>query len=544
MAAGSTATASSGTARSALTLLQVSLGGHTVGAGTIEAIATDAGSRLAQLAVTPLTLDGVAHGKQTVNPNNAPATVTATAQSVSVPNLLSLTGPSMAVDATSSATSVVTSAVLKAIGAIDLKPAGLVDLPITLQSASLSNISQVTATQSAASKTVSLGNLSLPSIDQLLSGLGVNISALLNQLTQGKLDALNGLVSSNPLTALNSAVDTAQAAVTNAPDTLAGAQALLTSSNSTLSQDNANLTAANSAFQSAFSAIPTASLGLIGAPTSLTPAGFEALSPTLQSGVDGLSSADLTSLASTATSAASAVSAAQGVVAAVNALVDALQALVNGVLGALQNNGDPLASLGNLSVVTKAVASGGSAAKPVASVRLGSLNVLGAVAPVGQLTSALTSVTSTLSGVLNSVAGVTFTPPAIALGVPHTSATKQGNTSKATAGITGLTLTLPSISMPQALSTVANAVPGATSIVNSVVKVLGGSLKVADLAESADFTPGTSSSSGSPRTPSTPGKTGQLPGTGMSPVIPAVAALVLVSALGLLHRRRVTATID
>ena len=109
-----------------------------------------------------------------------------------------------------------TSAVLKALGAVNLTPAGLTSLPINLQTASLNNIAKVTSSQTEATKSVVIGGLALPSVNQLLSSLGVDLNALLNQLTQGNLDKLGGLVGAN-LTTLNSAVDTAQAALSRRP---------------------------------------------------------------------------------------------------------------------------------------------------------------------------------------------------------------------------------------------------------------------------------------------------------------------------------------
>ena len=151
---------------------------------------------------------------------------------------------------------------LKALGQVTLTPAGLAALPVNLQAASLDNLAKVTASRSEASKTIVIGGLSLPSINDLLKGLGVDVNALLDQLTQGNLDKLGGLVGAN-LATLNAAVDTAQAALASAPGTLAGATAALApataalnTANGTLTSDNAALTAANNAWTAALSAVP------------------------------------------------------------------------------------------------------------------------------------------------------------------------------------------------------------------------------------------------------------------------------------------------
>jgi len=534
--AATTTTPATGAAQSTLTLLNVALGGHTVSAGQLAAVASNTGSRVAQIVVTPVVLDGTAHGEQTVTPANAPATVpSGSPQSVSVPNLLSVTGPTLALDAQSSSTQVLTTAALKALGSVNLTPAGLTSLPINLQTASLANVAKVTSTQTEATKSVTIGALSLPSINQLLSGLGIDLNALLDQLTQGNLDKLGGLVGAN-LATLNSAVDTAQAALTSAPDTLAGATAAAAAQAVTVTNDSAAL----DAFNSAVAAIDQTALGTAlsgsGATLPLTYQEFLALptSPVnFQTAVDALTTADLATLANNAQAAQAALDAAKTVLTELNALVDALQALVNGVLSAVTGNTDPLAALGSISVKTSAIASQSSPA-PVAEAKVGSLKILGADALPSQLTSALGAVTQQLSDVLNSVANVAFTPPSVSIGTGHTSTSKVGSTNKSTASITGLTITLPSIALPTTLSSVTTAIPGAATIVGNVVSVLGGTVHVAVLAESATHTPATSTTS------STPGSSGgpSLAGTGMSRTVPVVAALFVLAALAVLHRRR------
>ena len=546
--AATTTTPATGAAQSTLTLLDVALGGHQVSAGQIAAVASNTGSRVAQLVVTPAVLDGTAVGRQTVTPANAPATIpSGSPQTVSVPNLLSVTGPTLTLDAQSGPTAVLTSAALKALGQVTLTPAGLATLPINLQTASLDNLAKVTASQTEATKSVVIGGLALPSVNQLLSSLGVDLNALLDQLTQGNLDKLGGLVGAN-LATLNAAVDTAQAAIASAPDSLAAAQTALTSAttaagnaNTALAAANTALTAADSAFTTAVGAIAPATLTAAGVTSSLTPAQFQALLPAAQT-ILTTASPNLATLAANAISAQAAQVAATAVLAAatalvteLNALINALQNLVNAVAGAVTGDTDPLAALGNITVETSAIASKTSPT-PVAQAKVGTLKILGSDAVPAQLTTVLGTVTKTLSDVLRSVAGVAFTPPSVSIGSGHTSTSTVGSTHKSTASITGLTITLPSIALPTTLSTVVSAVPGAATIVGNVVSVLGGTVHVAVLAESASYTPATSTtSSGSPGS-SAGGPT--LAGTGLSRTVPVVAALFVVAALAVLHRRR------
>lgn len=526
-----TTTPATGTATSSLTVADVSLAGQSVQVGSIAAVASDASSRIAKLVVTPLTLNGTPHGSQTVDPSTAPATVPSSGTvTVSLPSGLgSVTGPTFTVDAQAGPTAVLTSAVLKALGAIDLKPAGAVDLPINLQAASLTNLAKVTSTQAEATKSLTIGTLSLPDINTLLAGLGVNVDNLLAALTQDKLDALNGLVSTDTLTSLNAAVDSAQAALTNAPQSLDAAQAALAPAQDALTQATTDATAADGAWSTAITAIGNTALSAFGVTTALTPQQFEALSPTVQSAIDALTSADLATLASTAVTDDAAKVAAQTVVDNVNALIDALQNLVAAVLAALSGNTSPLLSLGNVKVVTSAIASDNSPA-PVATASIGSVDVLGAAKTVSQLTSALSSVTTTLTGILTSVTGVTFSPPSVALGTGSTSRTTSGATHTATAAITGVTITMPKITLPASLSTL-----------QSAVDVVGGQLKLGVLSDAAQHTPGSSTTTTSPgTTTSTPGTshTPSLAKTGLARTIPMIAALLVVAALAVLHRRR------
>ena len=563
--AATTTTPATGAAQSTLTLLDLALGGHTVSAGQIAAVASNTGSRVAQIVVTPAVLDGHAVGQQTVTPANAPATVpSGSPQTVSVPNLLSVTGPTLALDAQSSSTQVLTTAALKALGAVNLTPAGLANLPINLQTASLSNIAKVTASQTEATKSVVIGGLALPSVTQLLSGLGVDLNALLDQLTQGNLDRLGGLVGAN-LTTLNSAVDTAQVALTSAgqtaSDTLSSAQSAKSAATSAASAaqttaDTAQTaaTAADTAWTTAVTALSSTLAGL-SLPTNLPATAFASLT---QGQKDALALVvpNVATLAASAVSADAAFQVAQGaltaanaLVALVNNLVNALQALVNSVASAVTGDTDPLAVLGNISVTTTAIASQNSPA-PVAEAKVGTLKILGSDAAPAQLTAALGTVTQTLSDVLRSVAGVAFTPPSVSIGSGHTSRSVSGTTHKSTASITGLTITLPSITLPSVLSTVTTAVPGATTIAGNAVSVLGGTVHVAVLAESATHTPSTSTTSsgtpgtpgtsGTPSTPTTSSGNPSLAGTGLSHTVPVVAALFIVAALAVLHRRRMT----
>lgn len=550
-AVASTSTATHGTASSGLRLLHVELGGHAISAGQISAEASNAASpHTAAIVVTPAALDGTTYGQQTVTPASSPATVPSGAQTATIPGgLASVTGPTFALTATDG-TTVLTSAVLKALGSLTVGP-----LPVSLDAtaATLTNTAQVGSAQASAEKSVVLGNLSLPSVADLLDALNIDPVSLVLSLTKANLDKLNALIDGGALTALNSAVDTASAAVgAGAPTTWVATDAALSQANDDAAAADSDATAANAAFTSALTTLdgitPLSTLGLT---TGLTPTQYEALASGTKSSLDALASAnsiDLATLAQTALDADAAAAAAHTVADNLSALEDALFALATQVIDNVGANTDPLASLGSISVTTKAVASANSPA-PVATAKVGTLSVLGAITPPTALVTTLNGVLTQLSGVLNSVAGISFTPPSVAVGVGHTSRSVSGTTHLATASITGVTITLPKLTLPTSfLNLSVRTAKGMTAkgralskfvsaAVPTTVITSGGTVEVGTLSESASYSTG--AAAGSPGSGGAPG----LAGTGLSYSVPVAAALLVMSGLAVLRRRR-TAVAD
>ena len=526
--AASSSTAAKGASTSSLAILRVTLNGTTITAGQIAAVAgTTTKPHQAKLVVTPIdsTLTGPV-GQQTITPSSGSTTVPTTPKSVSLPGGLgSVTGPTFGVKATDDATGVLASAALKALGKVTL-----LTVPLDLKAASLSDVAKVTASQATAKKSLVLGSLSLPSLNDLLASLGLDLNGLLDELTQGKLTELAGLVTSTTSGAVktaNAAVDAAQAAVTGTvPKNLDAATTALTTANGTLTTANATLTTATGAFNTAFAAIPALSLPA-GVSTGTTADQFLALSPALQTTVDALTVADLTALATAVKTAEAAVAAAQAIVDSLQALVTALTDLINAVLAAIAGDGDPLAALGNISVTTSAIAA--KTPKAAAGVTVGSVKVLGALTPLSSLTDTLGAVTDTLSSVLESVAGVSFTAPKLTIGQPTHSTKTTGTTRFANASITGVKLTLPSLTLPNAL-----ALPGVPTGVS-------GSLTFGQLSETAQWTPGTAATPTTPQTPSSSPQGSPLPDTGGRMLLPIAGLLILGSAVLLWRRTRLSA---
>ena len=517
-----------------------------------------ASPHVAEIVVTPAALDGTTYGQQHVTPASSPLTVPSGTQTATIPGgLASLTGPTFALTA-KDGTTVLTSAVLKALGSLSVGP-----LPVSLDAtaASLTNTAEVTATQSSAVKSVVIGGLSLPSVADLLDALNVDPLSLVLSLTKANLDKLNALIAGGALTALNGAVDTASNAIgAGAPATWMATDAAKTAADSTAATKASDDTAANSAFTAALTTLngvtPLSTLGLT---TGLTPTQYEALTGATRTGLDSLAAANSIDLGTLAQDALNADAASAAAAAAAQKLADLETALYNLATQVIDNvgaNTKSLADLGSISVKTSAVASANSPA-PVAEAKVGSVSILGALTPPAALTSTLNGVLAQLAGVLNSVAGISFTPPSVAVGVGHTARSVSGTTHLASASITGVTITLPKLTLPdsflnllvrnakgmaakaQALHRVASQ---RAAVIPTTVITSGGTVEIGTVSESASYTPAVTGSAGSPGSGSG-GKKPTLAGTGMSYSLPVAAALVVMSGLAALRRRR-TAVAD
>jgi hypothetical protein len=536
------ATPAHGSADSTLRLLHVELAGHAVSAGEIAAAASNSSPHVARLVVTPAALDGTTYGQQTVTPTSSPATLPSGPQTATIPGgLASVTGPTFTVSA-KDGTTVVTSAVLKALGSLSVGP-----LPVSLDAtaATLTNTAEVTATQASADKSVVLGNLSLPSVADLLSALHIDPESLYTSLTQANLKKLAALVGATAaLASLNTAVDAAQAAVgSNAPQSFVAALDAIDTAQAAANQAATDDTTANTAFSDAIAAIAVLPAGVT---TALTPAQYLGLDPTTKGLLDGLDP-NLAGLASTALAADAAKAAADTALTKLQDLAGLLDQLSFETFLSVVDDNTSLASLGSISVATKAVASMSSPV-PVAEATVGTVNILGAITPPAALTSTLNSVLAQLAGVLNSVAGISFTPPSVAVGVGKTARSVTGTTHHASASITAVVLTLPKLTLPTSFVNLSQNLPGLAragvkgfshartavrAALPTTVVTNGGSLSVGTLAEVASYTPAVTAGS-----PGSGSKTPNLAGTGGSYALAVLAALLVMSGLMVARRRR------
>jgi hypothetical protein len=523
-AAATTTTAALGTASSALNLLNVQAGGHNLGVGTIAMTSsTLTGSAVATIDITPAVVDGVAYGAQHITPASGATDVASQTTPSALSSIVSLASPAF--------TATATKAPSTKVGSTTLGSLNLLGMAVPLNG-TLDLGSAVNATTGAlANKTVSITNLSLPSIADLLAALGLNLNAL-------PVGSLSDLV--DQLDLVNSTIDTAQTA-------LASAAADVDAKTAALASSNATLTTATTALNALLAQVNTSTF-----PTAGTITGYLGLSdPT---GVN----ASVAGLAAAATT----YNAAKAAVDAANALLNTAQALVTSTTATLLTaidavlDGTPLVSLGGLTVTTKAAVASAKAGGQTAQIVGGEvtgLKVLGtdvlktalgtttvdALDVVGSasatVSAAISTVTGTLSSVLSNVPGF----PALSIPAPQVSLlTKTTSTSiasgfgKALASVTGLKITLPAVTIPSAL-----ALPSAANLpaLTGVTQVAGAltsapvQLDLVTLSEQSAFRP-------SVTTVSTPQTPGDLPRTGLPVGVAIMALLALVGAVVLRRR--------
>ena len=404
-----------GTATSALNLLELALAGHAVQVGGVALTSDTVKEAIAKVVVTPIRVDGTPYGEQTVTPASSPATVPTVSTSSAVPaalnGLASARSPIVTVR-TSTAQGALSQAAAPSLGGVTV-----LGLPIGL-TGTVDVSSVVNATSAASGKTVTVTDLALPSIADLLAALGLNLPALpvttlvdlltqLGLVTPAVTTAQQALTAASAgvqaqLDAAQKAVDDAAAALSAKTAELTGAQsqlaaaetdlatktaalaplkaALLTASsrataaNATLSQANADLAAASAAVGAVGIGLPVPP-ALAGAVTAAQAAQTAALAAASSaSSAVTTATADLATAQSAVDVAAAAVSALRSTVATLQAAVNALQQVLDGLVATLNDllaglrpqldallaavtavlDSTPLVSIDSISVVTSA----------------------------------------------------------------------------------------------------------------------------------------------------------------------------------------------
>ena len=556
-AAATTATAQKAVGRgtSNLSLLHLAVGGHDISLADIALTSDTVKSpRVSSVSVTPVTVDGTSYGKQTVNQSTSPKTVAP----VSLPGALAafaqLTSPAIDVTATSGPSNHA--------GASSLGNVKVLGLPVNLAGAVQAASAVSSADGAQGIKTVTIDDLALPSIKDILGALGLDLS----KLPVGTLDDLV-----NQLELVTGAINTAEGVV----DT---AQAAVDSATSSLATKTASLAAANSALAAAQAALTTATTtvsGLLATAGLANVAAFQALLPAAQAAAE-LLAPGLTAAVTTFLNAQTAVTAAQTAVATAQGLVNTAQALLATVTGTLTSvissltalilgalDSTPLVSLDSLEVSTRAVVTsaskGGQHAEVVGgtvkglrvlgndvlAAALGSstLDLAGVVtSTLNEVNATIATITGTLSSVLSSVPSfptLDIPAPVVGLLTKTASVSISDGFGRASTTVQGLSISLPKITLPTAL-----AVPGAASLpglagVTQVAGLLSSaplSMGVLTLRDQAAFSP---SVIGGTSTSGTPGQNGHLAGTGLPAGAAALSLLVLAGAL-VVRRRMIT----
>jgi hypothetical protein len=509
-----------------LTVLGTTLSGHTVTLGSLQSVAQTLSSDAPAVSFAPAVVDGVKKGEVTVTPATSPKTVGGLAIPALPLNVISATSPSATLTAAKAATGPV-SGLTTSLGQISV-----LGMPLTL-TGGLKVGSATDAAKSQAAKTLTISDVSLPNLSDLLAALGIDLKKL-------PVDTLNGLVESLPVVisgtadaaidAANGVVDTAQTTYdTEVTEHAAAATALAT---------------ATDALDDALAAttIPVGVTLPAGMSAPLDHVDWDELRSTVDGTAIATAIAAADSAIPTAVTAYDAAKAAMPAAisqlnTALNALHAAISSLAGLVDGVLASN--PLVSIDAAQIGTSAVAGATKNAAVtgyVSGVKVLGQDVLAAVTGntkvdvaaisatlANQVNTALAGVTGTLSTVLSTATGATglvVPAPSIKVMQKSTQTGTDGAFGTAQALVTALQVDLGSVTVPDAFALVgAGALPGVLDA-GSSFKTAPLSFKVGVLGESARFRPGSA-------TPP------QKPGNGQShPATGAPAALGIIAVIG------------
>jgi len=551
-----------GTASSTVELLDLLVGGHSIQAGTLELLSDTVDGKVAKVTVTPIVADGTEYGAQTITPATSPKGVAAASSPGALSAFAGLTSPAVDVSASDAPSTHA--------GTTSLGNLTLLGMPVDLAGGVSIGSSVSNSGGAVGTKSITLENVALPSTADILAALGLDLSALpVDTLTTllDQLDLVTGAV-----TTAQSAVDTAQANLDAAVADLATQTAALTAAQSTLATAQTTLTAATTALTDLLGVA-----GFVGTIADYAALGqaakdaLELLAPGLAAAyTDYVAAGDAVTVATTAVATVQAlVDTAQALVTTLTStlagLVDTLVAAVTGVL-----DNTPLLSLDSLTVKTLAKAtsasSGGQTAEVIGGTITG-LEVLGTdvlqtalgdtTLDLGSLVgdvathvnTTIADVTGTLSSVLSSVPGLPaldVPAPVVTLLQRTTSTSVSGGFGRALTSVSGLSISIPAITVP-----LAAALPGAADLpaLNGVTQTAGvletAPIRVGllTLRDQAAYRPAIAATGGStPGTDSgTPGTGEELADTGL-PV--GVTLLSLGSVAGALMLRRRAARMD
>jgi hypothetical protein len=557
-----------GVGSSTLSMLKIAAGGHEFSLGQLALLSdtASAATALATATVTPVVADGTAYGKQVITPANSPQVVPSASSPAGLAGLVSVASPAISASANNGPATTA--------GAPSLGTLSLLGINVPLNG-TVSLSSAVTSAQAISQKSVSISNLALPSIADILASLGLDLSKLpVGTLT----DLVNGLdIATGAIDTAMGAVDTAQATVGTATDTLDGLLATLDSQTAGATSAQTAVTAATSALTSKLSAISPATLLLF--PGANTIPVYSLLNLAGLNLVEADSPGTGAAFAAL-TSATSALSAANALVATAQAAVNTAQAALTGLVGTLTSalgavdalagpvlDATSLVSLDSLTVGLKSMSTSNTLSGQTAQITGGEVkglkvlgtDVLDAVlgsstvdltdlvgAQAAAVTGAIGDITGTLSDILSSVPGfpaLDIPAPVVGLLTKSTKTSVEGGFGKALATVSGLTVKIPAVTIPTglALPNAASlpALGGVTQVVNSLTSAPL-SLDVLSVSDQSAFRPAVVPGAVTP--PGTSVTPPKLPTTGLPVGLTAMSALMIGVAL-VLRRRRMLAEI-
>lgn len=548
-ASAATGVAAAGSAVSSATLVTLSVGdltvagttiqGHEVSMATLSAVAQTLSNDAPAVSFVPVTVDGVTKGAITVTPANSPQSVGAVTTGALPLGVLSASSPSATLTAAKAATGPV-SKVTASLG-----EASVLGLPLSLKGGL--NVGSATDNAKAqAGKTLTITDVSLPNLSDLLAALGIDIGEL-------PVDTLNALIEELDV-AISAAAETALAAANAALEAGDGAYEALLAQQATAAATLAS-TAGELDSQLGSATIPALDLSAFGVTTPVNHADWDALGATEagQAVQDAIVAAnpldtELTAAITAYEAAKTAFDAVKAQVAsalaAIQPLIDDVAGIVDGVLAT-----NPLVSIDAAQIGTDAVAGSKKAANVtgyVSGVKVLGNDILatatgntkvdlaklsGEVA--GKVNAALADVTSTLSSVLSSVTGATglvVPAPSVKVMQKQTSTGTDGAFGTANAVVTALQVDLGSATIPDAFALANAAELPAILPTSTGFKTAPLSIKVGQLGEAARFRPG-SAAPATPTKPTTPNK-GSLPATGGPVGLAMIAAIGTALAFG------------
>jgi hypothetical protein len=542
-ASAATGVVAAGSAVSTATIATIAVGdlvagetvvpGHAISVATLTATAQTLTSAAPAVSFVPVTVDGVQSGAVTVTPANSPTTVGGVTTAALPGNVLSATSPVATLTAAKPASGP-TSALSASLGTIKV-----LGLPIAMNG-SLKVGSATDVSHANAGKTLSVKNVSFPSIGALLAALGIDVTKLPVATLTALVEELPLIIGATTLAAF----DAASAAVTAADDAYTGAQG-------DAADAAADLATKTTAFDSELSGADLTGIVFTGSGvTDPGPLGHLDHTDWDTLGADGntvgqaVQDAILLLNDTTFGAAAAAYEAAKIVLADAQAQLGPLFSTLSGAIATLAGivsdvlDGTPLLSIGAIEVGTTAAVGSTKAAKVtgyVSGLKVMGLDVLGVLTgntkldvaklagtTASQVNSLVNALTTTLSEILSSATGATgliVPAPLVQVLTKSTHTGTDGAFGTADVTLNALSVSMGTVEVPRvyALGQQVSIISLTPKAVLPAIRTAPFSVKLGTITEAARYRAAS--------TPTTPGNGNELPATG-SPYGLAIVAVV------------------